>query len=80
MEEETLIKDPNYKISIFAKLRNYLKWAFFIIVGLFAIVFIFVKSNLNEIKDLNKETSFISFKDKDQWELCPKYNIGNGSK
>ena len=22
----------------------------------------------------------ISFKDKDEWELCPKYNIGNSSK
>lgn len=59
MEEETLIKDLNYKISIFAKLRNYLKWAFFIVVGLFAIVFIFVKSNLNEIKDLNKKAKEI---------------------
>ena len=27
-----------------------------------------------------RQIMIISFKDKDQWELCPKYNIGNGSK
>ena len=27
-----------------------------------------------------RQIKIISFKDKDQWELCPKYNIGNGSK
>ena len=26
-----------------------------------------------------RQIKIISFKDKDQWELCPKYNIGNGS-
>jgi len=25
-----------------------------------------------------RQIKIISFKDKDQWELCPKYNIGNG--
>ena len=24
-----------------------------------------------------RQIKIISFKDKDQWELCPKYNIGN---
>jgi len=27
-----------------------------------------------------RQIKIISFKDKDQWDLCPKYNIGNGSK
>ena len=27
-----------------------------------------------------RQIKIISFKDKDQWELCPKYNIGNGVK
>ena len=27
-----------------------------------------------------RQIKIISFKDKDHWELCPKYNIGNGSK
>jgi len=27
-----------------------------------------------------RQIKIISFKDKDQWELCPKYNIGNGTK
>ena len=27
-----------------------------------------------------RQIKIISFKDKDQWELCPKYNIGNGLK
>lgn len=27
-----------------------------------------------------RQIKIISFKDKDQWELCPKYNIGNGPK
>ena len=26
------------------------------------------------------QIKIISFKDKNQWNLCPKYNIGNGSK
>ena len=26
-----------------------------------------------------RQIKIISFKDKDQWELCPKYNIGNGA-
>ena len=26
-----------------------------------------------------RQIKIISFKDKAQWELCPKYNIGNGS-
>jgi hypothetical protein len=24
-----------------------------------------------------RQIKIIGFKDKDQWELCPKYNIGN---
>jgi hypothetical protein len=24
-----------------------------------------------------RQIKIISFKDKDEWELCPKYNIGN---
>ena len=27
-----------------------------------------------------RQIKIISYKDKDQWELCPKYNIGNGTK
>jgi hypothetical protein len=27
-----------------------------------------------------RQIKIISFKDKDEWNLCPKYNIGNGSK
>ena len=27
-----------------------------------------------------RQIKIISFKDKDQWELCPKYNIGNNAK
>ena len=27
-----------------------------------------------------RQIKIISFKDKNQWELCPKYNIGNGTK
>jgi len=27
-----------------------------------------------------RQIKIISFKDKDKWELCPKYNIGNSTK
>ena len=37
------------------------------------------KEQLQPIAPL-RQIKIISFKDKDQWELCPKYNIGNGSK
>ena len=37
------------------------------------------KENLKPIAPL-RQIKIISFKDKDQWELCPKYNIGNGTK
>ena len=37
------------------------------------------RENLQPIAPL-RQIKIISFKDKDQWELCPKYNIGNGSK
>ena len=37
------------------------------------------KEHLQPIAPL-RQIKIISFKDKDQWELCPKYNIGNGSK
>ena len=37
------------------------------------------KDKLQPIAPL-RQIKIISFKDKDQWELCPKYNIGNGSK
>ena len=37
------------------------------------------KNNLNPIAPL-RQIKIISFKDKGQWELCPKYNIGNGIK
>jgi len=36
-------------------------------------------NKLNPIAPL-RQIKIISFKDKDQWDLCPKYNIGNGSK
>ena len=37
------------------------------------------KAQLQPIAPL-RQIKIISFKDKDQWELCPKYNIGNGTK
>jgi hypothetical protein len=37
------------------------------------------KEQLQPIAPL-RQIKIISFKDKDQWELCPKYNIGNGLK
>ena len=37
------------------------------------------KEQLQPIAPL-RQIKIISFKDKDQWELCPKYNIGNGIK
>ena len=37
------------------------------------------KTQLQPIAPL-RQIKIISFKDKDQWELCPKYNIGNGTK
>ena len=37
------------------------------------------KEQLQPIAPL-RQIKIISFKDKDQWELCPKYNIGNGVK
>ena len=37
------------------------------------------KDKLQPIAPL-RQIKIISFKDKDQWELYPKYNIGNGSK
>ena len=36
------------------------------------------KDKLQPIAPL-RQIKIISFKDKDQWELCPKYNIGNGT-
>ncbi len=35
------------------------------------------KEKLQPVAPL-RQIKIISFKDKDQWELCPKYNIGNG--
>jgi len=37
------------------------------------------KEQLQPIAPL-RQIKIISFKDKDKWELCPKYNIGNGTK
>ena len=37
------------------------------------------KNNLKPIAPL-RQIKIISYKDKGQWELCPKYNIGNGIK
>ena len=37
------------------------------------------KEQLRPIAPL-RQIKIISFKDKDEWELCPKYNIGNGVK
>ena len=37
------------------------------------------KNKLNPIAPL-RQIKIISYKDKGQWELCPKYNIGNGIK
>ena len=34
------------------------------------------KDNAQPVAPL-RQIKIISFKDKDQWELCPKYNIGN---
>ena len=38
-----------------------------------------VRDKLQPIAPL-RQIKIISFKDKDQWDLCPKYNIGNGEK
>ena len=38
-----------------------------------------VRDKLQPIAPL-RQIKIISFKDKDQWELCPKYNIGNNVK
>ena len=35
------------------------------------------KEKLQPVAPL-RQIKIISFKDKNQWELCPKYNIGNG--
>ena len=40
---------------------------------------VYNKNNLNPIAPL-RQIKIISYKDKGQWELCPKYNIGNGIK
>ena len=37
------------------------------------------KDNAQPVAPL-RQIKIISFKDKDQWDLCPKYNIGNGVK
>ena len=37
------------------------------------------RDKLEPIEPL-RQIKIISFKDKNQWNLCPKYNIGNGSK
>ena len=37
------------------------------------------KDKLQPVAPL-RQIKIISFNDKDQWELCPKYNIGNGTK
>ena len=37
------------------------------------------RNNLKPIAPL-RQIKIISYKDKEQWELCPKYNIGNGIK
>jgi hypothetical protein len=37
----------------------------------------FVKKEELKVAPL-RQIKIISYKDKDQWELCPKYNIGNG--
>ena len=37
------------------------------------------KDNAQPVAPL-RQIKIISFKDKDQWELCPKNNIGNGVK
>ena len=37
------------------------------------------KEQLQPIAPL-RQIKIISFKEKDQWELCPKYNIGNATK
>tara|TARA_B100001250_G_scaffold351896_1_gene324296 strand:- start:484 stop:906 length:423 start_codon:yes stop_codon:yes gene_type:complete len=44
--------------------------------GLISIV---SNENMGPIAPL-RQIKIISFKEKDQWELCPKYNIGNNSK
>ena len=36
------------------------------------------KDNAQPVAPL-RQIKIISFKDKDQWDLCPKYNIGNGT-
>lgn len=47
-------KDPVNENGIFYKIKKTLKWTLIIIIALGAALILFVKSNLNEIKDLNK--------------------------
>ena len=53
-EEEKKYKDTVNENGIFYKIKNILKWTLIIIIALGAVLILFVKSNLNEIKDLNK--------------------------
>jgi flagellar basal body-associated protein FliL len=53
-EAEKDYKDPVNENGIFYKIKKILKWTLIIIIALGAVLILFVKSNLNEIKDLNK--------------------------
>ena len=53
-EAEKEYKDTVNENGIFYKIKKILKWTLIIIIALGAALILFVKSNLNEIKDLNK--------------------------
>ena len=53
-EAEKVSKEPVSEKGIFYKIKKTLKWILIIIIALGAVLILFVKSNLNEIKDLNK--------------------------
>ena len=53
-KEEKEYKDPTDRNSFFYKIKKVLKWILIIIIALGGILILFAKSNLNEIKDLNK--------------------------
>jgi flagellar basal body-associated protein FliL len=53
-EAEKEYKDPVNENGMFYKIKKILKWTLIIIIALGAVLILFVKSNLNEIKDLNK--------------------------
>ena len=53
-KEERETNNPVNKHSFYYKFKIFFKWVLIVAIGLAVLIFLFVKSNLNEIKDLNK--------------------------